>query len=116
MIPLYSTADEYLHFIGMQKPSMKDIDSYVVVQWASKWKEIARQLNIEEYLISNIEHDYPSDCVKCCGKMLSDWLEQSNHPIWAKLINALDQVSGNVAGLNFIHQCNQNVHTSFKCV
>ena len=83
---------------GVQKPSMKDIDSYVVQRWASKWKELARQLNVEEYLIRNIEHDYSSDCVKCCGKMLSDWLEQSKHPTWEKLIYALDQIPESSAG------------------
>ena len=78
---------------------MKDIDNYVVVRWASKWKEIATQLNIEEYLIRNIEHDYSSNCVECCHKMLGDWLEQNKHPTWEKLINALNQVSENLAGL-----------------
>ena len=87
---------------GVQKPLMKDIDSYVVLRWASKWKELARQLNIEEYLIRNIEHDYPSDCIKCCGKMLSDWLEQSKHPTWEKLISVLDQVPESLAGLCII--------------
>jgi len=44
---------------------MKDIDNHVVVRWASEWKEIARQLNMEEYLIRNIDHDYPNNCVEC---------------------------------------------------
>jgi len=89
---------EHFHFTGIHKPSMKDIANCVVVRWASKWKEIARQLNIEEYLIRNIEKDYPSNCVQCCEIMLSDWLEQSRHPTWEMLINALDQVSENFAG------------------
>ena len=89
-----------IYFTGTQKPSIKDIANFVVVKWASKWKEIARQLNIEECLIRNIEHDYPSDCVECCWKILSDWLEQSRHPTWEMVINAVDQVSDNLTGLN----------------
>ena len=84
---------------GVQKPSMKDIDNYVVERWASKWKQIAAQLNIEEYLIRNIDYNYPSNCEECCRKMLGNWLEQNTHPTWEKLINAVDQVSENLTGL-----------------
>ena len=85
--------------VGAQKPSLKDIDNHVVMRWASQWKEIATQLNIEEYLIRIIDHDLPNNCVDCCRRMLGDWLEQDKHPTWEKLVNAIDQVSENLAGL-----------------
>ena len=80
---------------------MKDIDNHVVIRWASHWKEIATQLNIEEHLIRNIDYDLPNNCVDCCRRMLGDWLEQEKHPTWEKLINAIDQVSENLAGLYY---------------
>ena len=86
-------------YIGKGKPLMKDIDNYVVGQWASHWQEIGRQLNIEEYLKKNIHHDYPNDSVRCCGKMLSDWLDHSSQPTWEKLVTAFNKITKTLTGL-----------------
>jgi len=87
------------HILAQKKPLMKDIDNFVVWRWASYWKQLGRQLNIEECLINNINYDYPNDCVRCCGQMLSNWLEQSSQPTWEKLIHALDKVLENAKGM-----------------
>ena len=78
---------------------MKDIDNHVIEKWASKWKELGSQLNMGEHVIRNIEYDHPNDCKRCCRMMLSDWLEETAHPTWGLLINALDKVSDNATGL-----------------
>ena len=72
---------------------MRDIDDHVVEKYASKWMQLGSQLNVGEHVIRNIEHNYPSDCERCCRIMLNKWLEETAHPTWETLINALDKVS-----------------------
>ena len=74
---------------------MRDIDDHVVEKFASKWKELGGQLNFGEHLIRNIEYDYPHDCERCCRIMLSKWLEETTHPTWGTLLDALDKVPDN---------------------
>ena len=81
---------------------MKDIDNHVIQKWASKWKQLGSQLNLGEHMIRNIEYDYPNDCERCCRIMLIKWLEETAHPTWGILINALDKVSDNATGLYYI--------------
>ena len=81
---------------------MKDIENHVVVRWAPQWRQLGRQLNIEEHQMNIIEHDHPNNCEECCSKMLSDWLEQNtyNDTTWEVLIRAIDKLPEEMAGMN----------------
>ena len=74
---------------------MRDIDDHVVEKFASKWKELGSQLNVGGDLIRNIEYDFPNNCERCCRIMLDKWLDETAHPTWEALINALDKISDN---------------------
>ena len=80
---------------------MRDIDDHVVEKFATKWKQLGSQLNVGEHLIRNIECDHRNDCERCCRIMLSKWLDETAHPTWGTLINALDKVSDNAAGVYY---------------
>ena len=61
-----------------------------------------------------IEHDHPNNCVECCSKMLSDWLEQNTckDTTWEVLINAIDKLPKEITGvcystMNFICTCSK---------
>jgi len=91
------------------KANLKDIENLVVVRWAPQWRQLGRQLNIEEHQMNIIEHDHPKNCVECCSRMLSDWLEQNTckDTTWEVLINAIDKLPKEVTGvchstMNFI--------------
>ena len=60
-----------------EKPTLKDINDYVVNKWSSQWKQLGRQLNIDQNFINILQHDHGSDCVECCTRMLEAWLEQN---------------------------------------
>ena len=79
---------------------MMDINNHVVVRWATKWKQLGSQLNIEQQLIKIIDHNHHGDCERCCREMLSRWLEEKAHPTWEMLISALDKISLTTTGLN----------------
>ena len=84
---------------------MRDIDDHVVEKFATKWKQLGSQLNVGEHLIRNIECDHRNDCERCCRVMLSRWLDETAHPTWGALINALDKVSDNAAGVYYNYCC-----------
>ena len=89
---------------GKGRPKLKDIDNHVVVRWAPQWRQLGRQLNIEEHQMNTIECDHPNNCVECCSKMLSDWLEQntSEHTTWEILICAIDKLPEDLTGNFYI--------------
>ena len=74
----------------------------MIVKFASKWKQLGSQLNVCESSIRIIESEYLHSCEKCCRIMLTMWLEDTSHPTWGALMNALDRVSDNDAGLYYV--------------
>ena len=80
---------------------MKDIENHVVTRWTPQWKQLGRQLNIDQHLLNIIQHDHGNDCVQCCSRMLEDWLEQNTHDntTWEILINAIDRIPNNTTSL-----------------
>ena len=79
-----------LYYIGKEKPNIKDIFDHVVTKWASKWRELGTQLNIDQYLMDIIEHDIPNDCKGCCLRMFHEWLDVSHVASWEDIIIAVD--------------------------
>ena len=79
---------------------MKDINDYVVTKWASRWKQLGRQLSIDQNFISILQHDHGNDCVECCSRMLEAWLEQNIHDnaTWEILIYAIDNLPIDLTG------------------
>ena len=65
----------------------------MVPKWASKWRQLGTQLNIDQHLMDNIEHDHPNDCEGCCSKMFLEWLGINFTPSWEDIITAVDSLS-----------------------
>ena len=82
----------------------------MIKKWASKWKELAGQLNMINDVITNTEHNHPNDCEECCSIMLSKWLEETSHPTWKVLISALDKVSIDSETGLYISYCATNLN------
>ena len=80
--------------LGQDKPTLKDLEDHVVTEWAPQWKQFGRQLNVDQRLLSIIQHDCGNNCVDCCSRMLEAWLEQNTHDnaTWEVLINTLDKL------------------------
>ena len=90
MIP---DCDDHLYVnLGRERPKIKDISNYVVPKWASKWRQLGRQLNIEKHLMDNIECNYPADCENCCSNMFSKWLDINPSAFWEDVIIAVDNL------------------------
>ena len=80
---------------------MKDIDDYVINRYAPQWKQLGRQLNIDQNLINILQHDHGNDCVECCTRMLEAWLEQNTYDdaTWQILICAIDNLPIDLTGM-----------------
>ena len=80
----------YVYILGNERPQLKDIDNYVVIKYAANWKQLGRNLKINEDLLNIIEKDYPY-CEDCCSKMLNDWLDSKPDASWGILLTAIDK-------------------------
>ena len=67
----------------------------MVPKWASKWRQLGTQLNIDQHLMDIIEHDNLNDCKRCCSKMFSEWLNSKPNTSWEDIITAVDNLSAN---------------------
>lgn len=92
-------------YVGNTKPELKDLNDYVAVTYASKWKLLGKILNIREEILRNIEKDHPQNCENCCSEMLSVWLELTSNATWAIMLEAVDKVQSipdNVEGMVYM--------------
>ena len=91
---LYTCTVYYID-LGKEKPTSKELQNHVIRIWASKWRELGIQLNIDQHVMDIIERDNPSDCKSCCSKMFSKWLEINVFACWEDIITAVDNVLTN---------------------
>ena len=70
-------------------------------KWASKWRQLGIQLNIDQHLMDNIERNHWNDCEGCCSKMFSDWLDFNPTASWDDIITAVDNLFTNGMFVNF---------------
>ena len=58
---------------------------------ATNWKQLGKNLEINENLLAIIETNNPHDCESCCSEMLSEWLDLTPNASWKILNNAIDK-------------------------
>ena len=80
---------------------MKDINDQVVTRYAPQWKQLGRQLNVDQNLINILQHDHGSDCVECCTRVLEVWLDQNrlDNATWEILFCAIDNLPIDLTGM-----------------
>ena len=79
---------------------MKDINDFVVTNWASQWKQLGRLLKIDQSSIIILQHKYGNDCEECCTRMLEAWQEESivENATWETLLCAVDNMPIDLTG------------------
>ena len=63
----------------------------MVIKYATNWKQLGRNLEIDDNLLNIIGKDNHDDCETCCSKMLSQWLDLTPNASWKMLHNAMDK-------------------------
>ena len=80
-----------MYVLGYNRPELKEINNYVVIKCATKWKQLGENLNIDEDLLNIIDKDNPNSCKNCCSRMLSLWLDLNPNASWSILLDAVDK-------------------------
>ena len=75
---------------------MKDLNNYVIEQYAIYWKQLGVELGVKDYHIANIIENNAScklrQVEECCSQMLQKWLEIDPSATWAKLSDAIEKI------------------------
>ena len=97
---LHSPKIDQFYLLGKERPTAKDIEDNVVIRCAPYWKQLGRHLKIDQCLLNIIQHDHGSDCVRCCSRMLEEWLQQNTYEnaTWEILIDAIDTLFNGITG------------------
>ena len=69
----------------------------LVVTVASEWEDVARQLNFDEAKITTFRKAHPRDPKESAKAMHSSWTMSDVNATWAKLIQALEGASDDLA-------------------
>ena len=85
---------ELLYVLGNNRPTLRDINNHVVMKCATYWKQLGKNLDIDEDLLNIIEKDNPDKCEDCCDRMLSEWLDLNPTASWGILFDAMNKVQG----------------------
>ena len=73
---------------GDNVPTMGELYTNVVHQYAAEWEQLGLKLGLEDYHIANISKDNahnPDRSVTCCRTVLEKWLQIVPSPTWGKL-------------------------------
>ena len=75
----------------MEKPSLKDLSTFVAPNVDHKWYGLGVQLfdDKDVKVLTSIELDYRGDVDACCIKMFERWLEIVPNASWGQLIDGL---------------------------
>ena len=85
----------------MERPTIKDLSSFVIKKYASDWKDIGKQLGLESYVLDNIATDNPMKCEACLEKTLDSWLKLNTvNATWKTLEVAITNVNRTKFGLD----------------
>ncbi|XP_065886204.1 uncharacterized protein [Dysidea avara] len=87
------------HIHASTRPTMKDLNKYIIPLVATKWYDLGLDLldAKHEHLLDIIEGDYKYDTQCCCRKMFSEWLRTTDTPTWDQLIVAIRTINLNEA-------------------
>ena len=73
---------------GDDVPTMGELYTNVVHQYAAVWEQLGLKLGLQHYNIANISKDNvynPDRSVTCCRTVLEKWLQIISLPTWGKL-------------------------------
>jgi len=66
----------------------------VAVKYATNWKQLGKNLNVQDEILKIIEKDYGPECEECCSRMLNQWIEVTPNATWGMLLEAVDKIEG----------------------
>ena len=79
------------------KPTMQDLERFVVSRAASEWELLARSLKVHERVISIVQRDHYYSCEEACREILNRWLSGDHRTgdavrSWRSIRTALEEI------------------------
>ena len=77
---------------GDDVPTMGELYTSVIHQYAAQWEQLGLKLGLQHYDIANISKDNahnPDQSVTCCRTVLEKWLQTFPSPTWGKLVEVI---------------------------
>ena len=81
------------------KPSMLELNRFVVYVHARKWRDIGLELGLEFDVLNEIEVNSNHDNMHCFRRALNMWLKETQYPSWSELEVAITNVNRTESGL-----------------
>ena len=91
--------------IETKRPTMKELNRYVVNQYAAYWRDIGFELDLECSKIDNIKANY-FKCEECLYEVLKAWLQLKDDATWKTLEIAIVNAKRIKSGMNPIDDVN----------
>jgi len=91
-------------YTGKEK-FLQYINEYIVPQWASRWRQLGKELGVDHYLMETIENDCLNSCQGCCFMMIEEWFDRNPSASIEGLIAATDNLSSHGMVYNYSVQC-----------
>ena len=76
-----------------ERPTMKDLNRYVIKKYNSSWKDIGMELGLEFCVLKTIANDNPLDGAACLSETLNKWLNLNTDATWKAVEIALTNVN-----------------------
>jgi len=89
----------YVIITGSTKPTMFELNRYVVFSHANKWKNIGIELLLDFDELEEIDRNGMHQNVHCFQKTLNMWLKNTTCPNWNTLEVAITNVNRLESGL-----------------
>ena len=86
----------FIVITGDDKPSLGDLYSNVVYQYAAQWEQLGLGLGLQQHDIAYISKDNahnPDRSVTCCRTVLEKWLQEISSPTWGKLDDVIKSLT-----------------------
>ena len=97
---MYCTTFTLLCSIENTRPTMRDLNRYVVKNYATGWYDIGIELGLELSVLKTIKRDNPQQSVDCLRETLDKWLTMNiDDATWKTLEIALTNVNRAELGL-----------------
>ena len=78
--------------VEYKTPTLHDVYKYVVPKHAHMWEHLGALLHFSQAELDIILANYFYDNKKCCGKLLSMWLQKNCDASWDQLLTAIDDL------------------------
>ena len=80
----------FIFFSVDQRPSMRDINKYIVPKFSAHWRMLGILLDVRSTKLDDIAKN--EDDQKCSKEMLKQWLHTDGEATWRKLLEAVSSV------------------------